>query len=103
MAEWFHNCKSAGRGLLTPYGEQCDKCGMDSPEGAEPRSFDERWNVAWTKECEAKGITPRIDGFPAPAAARRIRELKHPTDGVTEARHQAISPPHAVDSQKGQA
>ena len=31
MSEWFHQCRAAGRGLLIPHGEQCDRCGMDCP------------------------------------------------------------------------
>lgn len=29
MAEWSHQCKGAGRLLLIPRGEQCDRCGRD--------------------------------------------------------------------------
>lgn len=32
MNEWQHTCKAAGRVLLTPHGEQCDRCGIDCPD-----------------------------------------------------------------------
>jgi hypothetical protein len=30
QGEWAHQCKSAGRLLLIPHGEMCDRCGKDS-------------------------------------------------------------------------
>lgn len=51
MAEWSHQCKGAGRLLLIPAGEMCDRCGMEPEEevaavngrqaGAPPRPLDE--------------------------------------------------------------